>query len=366
MALRLAFAPPVLESTAYRNLRERLAPVFLDHGHELTAPEDPAVKLVFHEVDPASPRPFLRKSRAIFTAGVVTLPGAHEDLLREAYPILVRSVSNCLVVHRPEAAIPWWFITPELGCYPGVQELGEDPYEGLYRRLTPMATSHLVLDNRFVPDLPEELWEGNERTRELAYASRVVDSWGLLPAPVPLQEVLSPQDWRFVHHLYGIGGLSYGNFSIREDERRFWMSASGVHKGRLERVGQDILLVTDYDEATEAIVLSVPPNLTPRRVSVDAVEHWRIYRRFPEVGAILHVHAWVPGIDVTSFNYPCGTVEAAEEVSAVIARQPDPGRAVVGMRNHGITATGPDFHDILERLKDRIVRQVPMGIGEAL
>ena len=48
--------------------------------------------------------------------------------------------------------------------------------------------------------------------------------------------------------LYGIGGLSYGNLSARKDESRFWMSASGVDKTRLETIGRDILLVSDYDE----------------------------------------------------------------------------------------------------------------------
>ena len=73
------------------------------------------------------------------------------------------------------------------------------------------------------------------------------------------------------------------------------------------------------------IVLSVPPDAEPRRVSVDAIEHWMIYQAHPDVGAILHVHAWLDGIPTTEFNYPCGTEELA--VSVATRSPPSPTRA---------------------------------------
>jgi hypothetical protein len=82
------------------------------------------------------------------------------------------------------------------------------------------------------------------------------------------------------------------------------------------------------------------PAAEPRRVSVDAIEHWMIYRQNPGVGAILHVHAWMDGIAATEINFPCGSEELAESVAALVAAAPDPVHAVVGLRNHGITATG--------------------------
>ena len=36
-----------------------------------------------------------------------------------------------------------------------------------------------------------------------------------------------------------------------------------------------------------------------------------IYQDHPDVGAILHVHAWMEGIAATDINYPCGTAELA-------------------------------------------------------
>jgi ribulose-5-phosphate 4-epimerase/fuculose-1-phosphate aldolase len=96
-------------------------------------------------------------------------------------------------------------------------------------------------------------------------------------------------------------------------------------------------------------------------VSVDAIKHWMIYREHPDVGAILHVHAWMQGIAATEINYPCGTQELAESVAELIAREPDPAHAVIGLRNHGITATGESLTEILDRIEPRVLRQVPMS-----
>ena len=79
-----------------------------------------------------------------------------------------------------------------------------------------------------------------------------------------------------------------------------------------------------------------------------------------DVGAILHVHAWMEGIAATDINYPCGTQELAESVAELIDREPDPAHAVIGLRNHGITATGDSLTDILDRIQEDILRQVPM------
>ena len=140
------------------------------------------------------------------------------------------------------------------------------------------------------------------------------------------------------------------------------MSASGVDKSNLEVPGRDILLVSDFDADRGVIVLSVPPTVEPRRVSVDAIEHWMIYQEHPDVGAILHVHGWIDGIPSTELNFPCGSEELALAVSAALAREPDPAHAVIGLHNHGITATGESLQEILQRIGERIRPQVPMTV----
>src|SRR4029077_14379454 len=154
--------------------------------------------------------------------------------------------------------------------------------------------------------------------------------------------------------------LSYGSLSARKDARRFWMSASGVDKSRLEQPGRDILLVSDYDSENGSMVLSVPPDVAPRRVSVDAIEHWMIYQEHQNVGAILHVRAWVEGIIATDVNYPCGTEELARSVAELVRQAPDPDNAIVGLRNHGITVTGPSLGEILDRIEPNVLREIPM------
>ena len=228
------------------------------------------------------------------------------------------------------------------------------------QRLEPLATSRLVIDNEWIPDLEPELWDGDEVTADISESGRRLDELDLLPSPFPVEEYLSGRDLRHVMRLYSVGGLSYGNLSARKDDTRFWMSASGVDKSKLESIGRDILMVKDFDDERGVIVLSVPPGIEPRRVSVDAIEHWMIYQAHPDVGAILHVHAWMEGIAATDVNYPCGTQELAVAVADLVALEPDPAHAVIGLRNHGLTCTGDSLSEILDRVAPKVLRQVPM------
>jgi hypothetical protein len=321
--------------------------------------------IVLYPVQPGGPRSFRRKNRAVFVVGIDQADTYPELPLKTGYPMLLRTLSNLFILickngraGSPEA----YFFTLEQGFY-------AIPYEGdqatffsqIVDRLVPLATSQLIIENDFVPDLPENLWNGDEITQSITRAGQHLDELDLLPSPFPLEEYFSPEDFRHVKQLFQMGGLSYGNLSARKDETRFWMSASGVDKSKLTEVGRDILLVTDYIPERRAMKLSVPANVQPRRVSVDAIEHWMIYREHPSVGAILHVHAWMNGIKSTHINYPCGTFELAETVAELVRQEPDPGHAVIGLRNHGLTITGESLDEIFERISGKILRQVPMS-----
>jgi ribulose-5-phosphate 4-epimerase/fuculose-1-phosphate aldolase len=198
-------------------------------------------------------------------------------------------------------------------------------------------------------------------TKSITRAGILLDELDLLPSPFPIESYLPEADLRHLKQMFNIGGLSYGNVSARKDDKRFWMSASGVDKSKLEEVGTEILLVTDYIPERRAMRLSVPPNVTPRRVSVDAIEHFMIYREHPSVGAILHIHAWMEDIASTRINYPCGTIELATGVADLVRQAPDPGHAVIGLRNHGLTITGESLDEIFARIEGSIQRQVPMA-----
>lgn len=339
----------------------------LARGHDLVdsamgeATEE--TRIVVHAVDPERPRSYRRRSRAIFVVGVTALEETPDDALKVGYTLMARSLCNVFtLLVEDDQGLVLYFITMERGFY-SVRHTGDDAafFEAVADRLVPLATSHLVIDNEFITDLPEALWDGDEHTESIYRAGLRLAELDLLPAVFPLEELLAPQDLRHLQRLFGIGGLSYGNVSARRDERTFWMSASGVDKSHLRVVGQEVLLVTGYDEEKQAMRLSVPPDRTPRRVSVDAIEHYMLYREHPGIGAILHVHAWIDGVPSTEVNYPCGTRELALEVAELVRQSDDPSRAIIGLKNHGLTITGPSLDEIFARVEGQLLRQVPMS-----
>lgn len=76
-----------------------------------------------------------------------------------------------------------------------------------------------------------------------------------------------------------------GNFSARLADGRIAMTVSGRHKGRLTR--DDIMLV-DADGLS----------LDGKKPSAESFLHVALYRRYPEIGAVLHPHS--PGSVVIS------------------------------------------------------------------
>src|SRR5690606_33307679 len=69
------------------------------------------------------------------------------------------------------------------------------------------------------------------------------------------------------------------NFSSRLDDRHTAITVSGRDKGRL--VPGDIMVV-DFDGAAVG---------SDHRPSAETLLHTRLYRRFPDVGCILHTHS---------------------------------------------------------------------------
>lgn len=74
------------------------------------------------------------------------------------------------------------------------------------------------------------------------------------------------------------------NFSERLDDRRAAITVSGADKGRM---GREHIMVVDFDGT---------PVATDKRPSAETLLHTRLYRRFPEVGCVLHTHSPVQTI----------------------------------------------------------------------
>src|SRR5690606_5114864 len=192
--------------------------------------------LVINVIEAGRPRPFRRNSQGTFVVSVVQVDHEPEDLLKAAYPVLVRSLSNLLVyiTHTAEGA-KTNFVTLEQGYSTLPTPNGDSAsfFAEVYRRLAPLASTRLVINNVLERNLPPELWEGDEKTRALFEAGQWLDRMDLLPAAFPIAELLDDRDMLHVRRLFGIGGLSYGNLSVRRTEDTFWMSARGVNKGNL-------------------------------------------------------------------------------------------------------------------------------------
>jgi hypothetical protein len=362
MTFTVQGTPP---NTTARWFLDGLRAVLVEKGHQPCDPKDVIPRLVLNLFDPGSPRSFRRKAKATFVVSIFPLDSTPDRVLADGYPLLVRSMSNMVIVLlQVGGKLEAHFVTMEQG-HSWLRYEGDDGsfFARVYDKLEPLASSNLVIDNVFVPDLPPDLWDGDEVTRQITEAGRRLAALNLLPAPFPIEKVLNDREMGHLRRLFGIGGLSYGNVSARarHDPTAFWMSASGVDKSRLEVVGREILLVKGFDPAKAAMILSVPANVQPRRVSVDAIEHYIIYREHPQVGAILHVHAWMEGVPSTQVDYPCGTWELASAVAELVRRSPDPARAVIGLKNHGLTITGKSLPEIFERIEGKIIRQVPMS-----
>jgi ribulose-5-phosphate 4-epimerase/fuculose-1-phosphate aldolase len=363
--MKIAFASDYRSSRMdelVAGLRSELA----GRGHEILpdrAPETipPDVNIVFNITNAAEPKAnYLRASSSNFVCTLAETCQPSEDLHREAYRVLIKTLSNLLAygVHRDSGSASY-LVTPELGF----REVphGDDHLRRIADQVLAISDVRFVIENELVEDLPPELHEGDEVTASMARIGRKINSLGLLPSVLPLDEILTERDRRMLMKVFGVKQLSYGNLSARRDVSSFWMTGRGVDKSNLKTIGKDILLVTGYDAERIRMRLSVPPGTDPTsRASVDAIEHYKIYREFPGVGAMIHVHAWLAGIESTLQNYPCGSEELADEVLALVRRAPDPDNAVVGLKNHGVTVTGPDLDTIYDRIAGRLERQVPM------
>ncbi len=70
-----------------------------------------------------------------------------------------------------------------------------------------------------------------------------------------------------------------GNFSLRMDDQHVAVTASGCNKAAL--TPQEVLVVDLHGK----------PLLTHGKPSAETELHTQIYRRFPEIGAVLHTHS---------------------------------------------------------------------------
>ena len=150
-----------------------LRTAMLDQGYTEMPEPGPEVQVVLHFLDPEAARPYRRKAAPTFVVALAELPEAPSDILRTGYPLLVRGLANlCMMVSPAPSGSIANFVTLEQGTYALDTSVGDDDYffKTVFSRVEPLATSRLVIANEFVPDLPRELWGGDEITRQITRA----------------------------------------------------------------------------------------------------------------------------------------------------------------------------------------------------
>ncbi len=332
-------------------------------GNELVSSDENS-NFVLNIIDIESPKAFRRKSQEEMVVSITLVKDPMPDLKASCYVALVKSISNilfCISLEEGKEHPKAYSITPEVGF----TEFNYDP-DNMYKYMYPVISSHFVLKNKIFDNLHIEENEIIPEVEDLKAFGKELHKLGVLPAPFPLIEFLDKDLIDQLYRLYQIKGLSYGNLSIRNVNHNiggtsYWMTARGVDKSNLKGIGKDMLLVKGYNIENGEMLVSVPREYDPRiRVSVDAIEHYLIYREFPQTGAIVHVHAWIDDVLCTSQSYPCGTSELAENVVKLLKKTSSPERTEVGLKNHGLTITGPDIRDIFQRIRGRLKTNVPM------
>ena len=319
---------------------------------------------VINLIDLDNPVAHRRKSHEEMVVSLALIQEPRTEMKSISYGALVKSLSNMLFcIIRPVGNEPptAYSITPEVGFM-------EFRYsaETIYKYMYPVISSHFVIKNKISIDLPFAESQSFPEVTDLIEYGKELKKLGVLPTPFKLHNFLNQDQIDHLYRLYQIKGLSYGNLSIRNTNHgmngsTFWMTARGVDKSQLKGVGTDIVLVKGYDKKLGNMLISVPLGYDPRiRVSVDAIEHYMIYKEFPDVGAIVHVHAWIENVKCTTQVYPCGTHELAKNAVALLKKTSSPERTEIGLKNHGLTITGPDIRDIFDRIRDKLQTNVPI------
>lgn len=165
-----------------------------------------------------------------------------------------------------------------------------------------------------------------------------------------------------------------GNLSARADAEHFWITASGMPKGRLAET--DFLLVRIHDG--EVVEHATPGN----KPSAETAIHRTIYALFPDARACLHGHSvdgclassrarrdaralrlpaiemlkgfdiWQqnPKVDLPLFENTLDVTKIAAEIGKRLKKNP-PALSALMIRGHGATVWGGDLQEAYNRFE---------------
>ncbi len=138
----------------------------------------------------------------------------------------------------------------------------------------------------------------------------------------------------------GLAPATSGNYSVRLADGRIAVTVSGRHKGRLTR--DDVMLVDAEGVALEG-----------KKPSAETALHTVIYRLFPRVDAVLHVHS-VPVVALTRY---------LPEATGIRLEGYEMLKAFPGVATHETVVDVPVFENSQDvpKLASEVARRLPPG-----
>jgi methylthioribulose-1-phosphate dehydratase len=175
-------------------------------------------------------------------------------------------------------------------------------------------------------------------------------------------------------HARGWMSGTAGNLSVRADAEHFWITASGMPKGRLEE-GDFLLVRTQDGEVVERARAGNKP-------SAETAIHRTIYALFPDARACLHGHSvegclasgraprgakamrlpaiemlkgfdiWQqnPKLDLPLFENALDVAKIAAEIGKRLGKNP-PALSAIMIRGHGATVWGRGLQEAYNRFE---------------
>ena len=178
-------------------------------------------------------------------------------------------------------------------------------------------------------------------------------------AAVKASEVSGLNAWRkklFQKGLLGVypDGISFGNVSVRKDEKQFIITASQT--GKLAELKEHhFSLVTDFDFKGNNLTCS-----GAMRASSESLSHAAIYATLPNINAVFHVHhaalwqQYLHRLSTTDVRAAYGTPEMAFEIQRIVKSQAEKQAGILFMAGHeeGIISYG----ETLEQAGNMLLR----------
>lgn len=141
---------------------------------------------------------------------------------------------------------------------------------------------------------------------------------------------------------------TYGNMSFKNSENSFYITGRNVHKGKLKK--EDVCLIEEVEDIVNDSIYSHVKYHGIIKPSIDTSIHAKIYS-VTNYTHIVHIHTdklFLGDFPVTSYNYPCGSMEERDAIIKFILDNKN--SKIIQLYKHGLIVLGNSFNDCLNEI----------------